>query len=93
MEARLAEASFDLVLLDVMLPGESGLALCQRLRAQSGSMGIIMVTALGETHDRVAGLELGADDYVCKPFDLDELAARIRAVLRRQPGEAGRRRR
>lgn len=51
-------------------------------------MGIIMGTALDETHDRVAGFELGAGDYVCKPFDLDELAARIRTVLRRQPGEA-----
>ena len=88
MDRLLVDGPFDLALLDIMLPGESGLALCQRLRAQAG-MGIIMVTALAETGDRVAGLDLGADDYVCKPFDLDELDARIRAVLRRQPGEAG----
>ena len=87
MDRKLAEAAFDLVLLDVMLPGETGLALCQRLRAQSG-IGIIMVTALAETGDRISGLDLGADDYVCKPFDLDELEARIRAVLRRHPAEA-----
>ena len=74
----------DLVLLDVMLPGQDGLALCRRLRTQGGPR-IIMVTALSEPADKVIGLELGADDYVSKPFDLDELLARIRAVLRRAP--------
>ena len=88
MDRLLADGEFDLVLLDIMLPGETGLVLCRRLRAQ-GSIGIIMVTALAETTDRIGGLDLGADDYVCKPFDLDELEARIRAVLRRHPGEAG----
>ncbi|MDX3970231.1 MAG: response regulator transcription factor [Bradyrhizobium sp.] len=80
----LAHDDVDLVLLDVMLPGEDGLALCRRLRAAGGPR-IIMVTALSEPTDKVAGLELGADDYVSKPFDLGELLARIRAVLRRGP--------
>lgn len=82
----------DLVLLDVMLPGKDGLDFCRRLRA-SGGPRIIMLTALCEPTDKVIGLELGADDYVTKPFDLRELLARIRAVLRRAPlgGEAPRR--
>ena len=91
MDTLLANGAFDLILLDIMLPGETGLALCRRLRAQNSiesRIGIIMVTALAETSDRVSGLDLGADDYVCKPFDLDELEARIRAVLRRHPIEA-----
>jgi two-component system, OmpR family, response regulator len=73
----------DLVLLDVMLPGKDGLDLCRRLRAKGGPR-IIMLTALDDLMDKVVGLELGADDYVSKPFDLRELLARIRAVLRRQ---------
>jgi len=72
----------DLVILDVMLPGESGLMLCQRLRAEQG-IAVIMLTAMGELSDRIVGLELGADDYLTKPFDARELLARIRAVLRR----------
>lgn len=72
----------DLIILDVMLPGDSGLVLCQRLRAEH-SVAIIMLTALGESSDRVVGLELGADDYLTKPFDARELLARVRAVLRR----------
>lgn len=72
----------DLVILDVMLPGDSGLVLCQQLRAKH-CVGVIMLTAMGELSDRVVGLELGADDYVSKPFDARELLARIRAVLRR----------
>lgn len=80
----LAQGHVDLVLLDVMLPGEDGLALCRRVRA-SGGPRIIMVTALSEATDKVVGLEVGADDYVSKPFDLRELLARIRAVLRRAP--------
>nr|WP_276583571.1 response regulator [Pseudomonas sp. RIT-PI-S] len=72
----------ELVILDVMLPGESGLSLCQRLRAQHTG-GVIMLTAMGELSDRVVGLELGADDYLAKPFDARELLARVRAVLRR----------
>lgn len=74
----------DLVLLDIMLPGKNGLDLCRQLRA-SGGPRIIMLTALAEPTDKVTGLELGADDYVCKPFDLGELLARIRALLRRVP--------
>lgn len=77
----------DLILLDVMLPGEDGLALCRRLRANGGPR-IIMLTALDEPTDKVVGLEMGADDYVSKPFDLRELLARIRAVLRRPEGPA-----
>lgn len=72
----------DLVILDVMLPGESGLVLCQQLRAQH-AVAVIMLTAMGELSDRVVGLELGADDYLTKPFDARELLARVRAVLRR----------
>lgn len=84
----LAGASVDLVLLDVMLPGTSGLDLCRALRAKSG-VPIIMVTARGEETDRVLGLELGADDYIPKPFGRAELLARVRALLRRSRGEAG----
>lgn len=83
-EAILRRGRYDLVLLDVMLPGMDGLELCRRLRA-SGGPRIIMLTALSEPTDKVIGLELGADDYVTKPFDLRELLARIRAVLRRTP--------
>lgn len=72
----------DLILLDVMLPGASGLDLCRELRARS-SVPIIMLTAKGTEADRVVGLELGADDYIAKPFSRPELLARIRAVLRR----------
>jgi len=80
----LAADEIDLVLLDLMLPGEDGLTLCRRLRGLGGPK-IIMLTALSEPADRVIGLELGADDYICKPFDLRELLARVRAVLRRPP--------
>ena len=72
----------DLVILDVMLPGDNGLVLCQRLQAQH-RMPVVMLTAMSELSDRVVGLELGADDYLTKPFDARELLARVRAVLRR----------
>jgi two-component system OmpR family response regulator len=72
----------DLIVLDLMLPGEDGLAICRRLRAQS-RVPIIMLTAKSEDVDRIIGLEMGADDYIAKPFNPRELAARIRAVLRR----------
>jgi two-component system OmpR family response regulator len=78
----LQEQKFDLILLDLMLPGEDGLSLCRRIRADE-RIPIIMLTAVSGTTDRVVGLELGADDYLTKPFDTRELLARIRAVLRR----------
>ena len=80
----LARTQIDLVLLDIMLPGEDGLTFCRRLRASQGPR-IIMLTALSELTDKVVGLEVGADDYLSKPFDLRELLARVRAVLRRGP--------
>ena len=83
----------DLVLLDLMLPGKNGLEVCKALRASSG-VAIIMVTARVEEIDRLLGLELGADDYICKPFSPREVVARVKAVLRRakrgeRPAEAG----
>lgn len=82
MRKVLADHAINLVLLDLMLPGESGLALCRSLRASS-NIPIIMVTAKGEEVDRVIGLEMGADDYLPKPFGSRELIARINALLRR----------
>src|ERR1039458_3706178 len=82
MRHALADAHIDLILLDLMLPGEDGLSLCRRIRADS-NVPIIMLTAKGEEVDRVIGLEMGADDYLAKPFGSRELIARIRAVLRR----------
>jgi two-component system, OmpR family, response regulator QseB len=73
----------DLILLDVMLPGENGLSLCRRLREAGGQSMILMITALDAIEDKVAALDAGADDYIVKPFDFEELAARIRAVGRR----------
>jgi DNA-binding response OmpR family regulator len=72
----------DLILLDIMLPGIDGLEICRELRKVS-QVPIIMITARGEEIDRVVGLELGADDYLCKPFSMRELMARVKAVLRR----------
>lgn len=82
MRAALKRGRFELVVLDLMLPGEDGLTLCRELRAHSG-LPIIMLTARVEETDRVVGLEMGADDYVPKPFHPRELLARIKAVLRR----------
>lgn len=82
MAAHLASHTADLVLLDLMLPGEDGLSLARKLRAQ-GDMPIIMLSARGEDVDRIIGLEVGADDYLAKPFNPRELLARIRALLRR----------
>ncbi len=82
MRKVLSESKIDLIVLDLMLPGEDGLTLCRQLRAES-SIPVIMLTAKGEEIDRVIGLEMGADDYVAKPFSSRELLARIKAVLRR----------
>lgn len=83
-----AAKSPDLVLLDIMLPKMDGWQVCREIRKTS-SVPIIMLTAKGETFDKVLGLELGADDYVTKPFDAKEVMARIKAVLRRSKGENG----
>lgn len=82
---RLAEDSFDLVILDVMLPDQDGFEVCREIR-KSSSIPIVMLTARGEVTDRVVGLELGADDYLPKPFEPRELVARIQNVLRRTDG-------
>lgn len=78
----LKSASIDLVVLDIMMPGEDGLSLCRHL-VETGSIPVILLTAMADDTDRVIGLEIGADDYVTKPFNPRELLARIRAVLRR----------
>jgi two-component system OmpR family response regulator len=82
MDCKLAAASIDLVVLDVMMPGEDGLSLLRRLRRDT-KLPVILLTAVASETDRVIGLELGAEDYVCKPFSPRELLARIRVVLRR----------
>jgi DNA-binding response OmpR family regulator len=82
------ESRPDLIVLDLMLPGMDGLEVCRILRDES-EVPIIMLTALTTDDDRLKGLDLGADDYVTKPFSPRELAARVRAVLRRLPGERG----
>jgi two-component system OmpR family response regulator len=82
MDQAFAARPAELVLLDVMLPGEDGFSICRRVRAAS-NLPIVMLTARGDDIDRIIGLELGADDYVAKPFNPRELVARIRAVLRR----------
>jgi two-component system, OmpR family, phosphate regulon response regulator OmpR len=84
MDKLLARERYDLVVLDLMLPGEDGLAVCRRLRAQGAAPAIIMLTAKGDDVDRIVGLEMGADDYLPKPFNPRELLARINAVLRRK---------
>lgn len=87
--SRLLDAhAVDLVVLDLMMPGEDGLSLTRRLRAQGNAIPIIMLTAMGEDTDRIVGLEVGADDYLPKPFNPRELLARIKAVLRRAPAES-----
>jgi two-component system phosphate regulon response regulator OmpR len=86
-EAELKRETFDAVILDLMLPDADGLDLCRRLRGSS-DVPILMLTARGEPMDRVVGLELGADDYLAKPFEPRELQARLRAILRRKGGPA-----
>src|SRR5882757_428556 len=87
MFTALEQHSIDLVILDLMLQGEDGLSLCRRLRTTS-HVPVIMLTAMGEHTDRVVGLEVGADDYLTKPFDQRELLARVKAVLRRTAEKA-----
>ncbi len=83
----LQRESVDLLVLDLMLPGEDGLSICRRLRAEGQKVPIIMLTAKGEDVDRITGLDIGADDYLTKPFNPRELLARIHAVLRRRPAQ------
>ena len=84
MDKMLSRDTFDLIILDLMLPGENGLSICRRLRANEPQQAIIILTAKGDEIDRIVGLEMGADDYLTKPFNPRELVARIQAVLRRQ---------
>lgn len=92
-EARTAEMAlqseqYDLMILDLGLPDKSGLDILKRLRSQGSSLPVLILTARDAVSDRVAGLDTGADDYMLKPFDLDELTARLRALLRRSSGRA-----
>ncbi|CDZ28991.1 MULTISPECIES: response regulator transcription factor [Neorhizobium] len=82
MQSLLRSNSYDLIILDVMLPGEDGLSICKRIRSER-TIPIILLTALGEEVDRIVGLEVGADDYITKPFSPREVVARIRSLLRR----------
>ena len=84
MDRQMQRVRYDLMVLDLMLPREDGLAACRRLRAANENVPIIMLTAKGDDVDRIVGLEVGADDYLAKPFNPRELVARIHAVLRRQ---------
>ena len=84
MDKLLARERYDLIVLDLMMPGEDGLAACRRLRGAKDAIPIIMLTARGDDVDRIVGLEMGADDYLPKPFNPRELVARIHAVLRRR---------
>jgi two-component system phosphate regulon response regulator OmpR len=87
MDRFLQRELYHLMVLDLMLPGEDGLSICKRLRSENNTIPVIMLTAKGDEVDRIIGLELGADDYLAKPFNPRELLARIRAVLRRQSTE------
>ncbi len=86
---KVLHGSYDLILLDVMLPGVSGFDICKTARKERVETPIILLTARGEEIDKVVGLELGADDYITKPFSLRELLARIKAILRRAPAGNG----
>ncbi len=84
LDALLQRERFDVLVLDVMMPGEDGLSVCRRLRAQGETIPILMLTASGDPVDRIIGLEMGADDYLPKPFNPRELLARVQAMVRRQ---------
>jgi two-component system phosphate regulon response regulator OmpR len=88
MDRLLKRENFNLMILDLMLPGEDGLSICRRLRSAENMLPILMLTAKGDEIDRIVGLEVGADDYLPKPFNPRELLARIKAILRRQTIEA-----
>jgi DNA-binding response OmpR family regulator len=81
------ENHFDAVILDIMLPGRDGLSVLRLLRQRPNAVPVIILTARGEISERVEGLDLGADDYLAKPFSIDELTARVRAIIRRNSGE------
>ncbi|MEI8623104.1 response regulator [Pseudoalteromonas sp. B137] len=87
MDRLLERENFHLMVLDLMLPGEDGLSICRRLRQKENEIPIVMLTAKGDEVDRIIGLELGADDYIPKPFNPRELLARIKAILRRRAKE------
>ena len=87
MDRLLDRENFHLIVLDLMLPGEDGLSICRRIRQNGSEIPIVMLTAKGDEVDRIIGLEIGADDYLAKPFNPRELLARIRAILRRQSKE------
>jgi len=89
LERTLSQHQIDLIVLDLMLPGEDGLSICRRLRSAGMEVPIIMLTAKGDDVDRIVGLEIGADDYLPKPFNPRELVARIKVVLRRRPVVTG----
>lgn len=78
-------SAYDLIILDIQLPGKDGWAVCRELRRAGLPVPLLMLTASGSYQDRVKGLDLGADDYLVKPFDINELLARVRALLRRRP--------
>ncbi|MEM9425626.1 MAG: response regulator [Pseudomonadota bacterium] len=83
----LSGLDFDMLVLDVMMPGEDGVSYCRRLRAEREDLPILLLTAKGETQDRIVGLEAGADDYLPKPFEPKELLLRINSILRRVPAQ------
>ncbi|MEI8632187.1 response regulator [Vibrio sp. PP-XX7] len=87
MDRLLTRENFHLMVLDLMLPGENGLSICKRLREANNHLPILMLTAKGDEEDRILGLDVGADDYLPKPFNPRELLARIKAILRRQVNE------
>jgi DNA-binding response OmpR family regulator len=86
--AAIVEGKPDLIILDIMIPKMDGFALCRKLRAEGNATPVLMLTAKGEEPDKIRGLDIGADDYVTKPFSLPELLARVRALLRRTPERA-----
>ncbi|SEL08455.1 two component transcriptional regulator, winged helix family [Pseudoxanthomonas sp. GM95] len=89
LDERLRREPFDALVLDLMMPGEDGLSICRRLRSEGSTIPILMLTARGAAIDRIIGLEMGADDYLAKPFDPRELIARLNSALRRQSMGAG----